>query len=100
LGRGAKEVVKEYYASIGGRPAKASPRPPASSKRGRQSTGTPSSARATKKSRASIAAKTEETPVPDEDGWKPPKGSWEKEVTAVDTVEKNDAGKLVCFIQW
>lgn len=101
--RGAKEVLMDYYKKIGGRPELRA----ASSavKRGRQSTGSaPASAtpKNNKRARTSLSAKNveEASPVPSDDKWKPPaKGSWEDEITAIDTIEKTNSG-LVCYVQW
>lgn len=101
-GRGAKEVLQEYYDGIGGRPTyKSSPAP--SNKRNRQSIGgTPATAtKSTKRAKTSLSvAKNgdDQSPVPDTK-WKPPKGSWEHEITAIDTIEKTEKG-LVCYVQW
>ena len=76
----AADVLKEYFEDIGGRPEK----PEKGTKRkGRASTaksetGTPAS---TKRS------KTKEEPV--EKAWSPPPGSWEHDVSHIDTVEQN-----------
>lgn len=37
----------------------------------------------------------------DEKKWTPPNTkSWEDDVVAIDTIEKNTDGQLVCFVQW
>jgi hypothetical protein len=88
----AADVLKEYFEDIGGRPEK----PEKGTKRkGRASTaksetGTPAST--TKRS------KTKEAPV--EKAWSPPPGSWEHDVSHIDTVEENldpKTGKDVRF---
>jgi len=101
---GAKEVLQEYYDGIGGRPTyKSSPAP--SNKRNRQSIGsTPTTAtKGTKRAKTSLSASKngdDHSPAPTTDSkWKPPKGSWENEITAIDTIEKTDKG-LVCYVQW
>jgi len=76
----AADVLKEYFEDIGGRPEK----PEKGTKRkGRASTaksetGTPASTKRTK---------TKEEPV--EKAWSPPPGSWEHDVSHIDTVEQN-----------
>lgn len=76
----AADVLKEYFEDIGGRPEK----PEKGTKRkGRASTvksetGTPASTKRTK-------TKAE----PAEKAWSPPPGSWEHEVSHIDTVEQN-----------
>lgn len=101
--RGAKEVLMDYYKKIGGRPELRATSSVA--KRGRQSAGNapPSAApKNNKRARTSLGAKNIEdvSPAPSDDKWKPPaKGSWEDEITAIDTIEKTNHG-LVCYVQW
>lgn len=101
--RGAKDVLMDYYKKIGGRPELRATSSVA--KRGRQSTGSaPASAapKNNKRARTSLGAKNVEdvSPAPSDDKWKPPtKGSWEDEITAIDTIEKTNTG-LVCYVQW
>ncbi|KAF2998528.1 hypothetical protein E8E13_004762 [Curvularia kusanoi] len=77
----AADVLKEYYEDIGGRPEK----PEKGTKRkGRASTvksetGTPAS--------SSKRTKTKEEPA--EKPWSPPPGSWEHDVSHIDTVEQS-----------
>ncbi|KAI5807418.1 hypothetical protein DFH27DRAFT_523063 [Peziza echinospora] len=93
---GAKDVVKEYFASLGGRP-KYQPPAPASAKRGRASTGAATPAASSKKKKTTPS---NESPAPaDEPKWRPPAGSWEDEIQAIDTIEKTEKG-LICYIQW
>lgn len=89
--RGAKEVLEEYFASVGGRPKFAAP----TNKRTRQTNaGTPAT---TKKKKTTPS---NESPAPvEEPKWKPPTGSWEDEIQAIDTIEKTDKG-LICYLQW
>lgn len=93
----------DYYKKIGGRPELRATSSVA--KRGRQSTGNaPASAapKNNKRARTSLGAKNVEdvSPAPSDDKWKPPaKGSWEDEITAIDTIEKTNNG-LVCYVQW
>lgn len=104
----------EYYAKIGGRPEL---RASSASKRGRQSVGgTPASAAPKNNKRARISVGKavggkgsstgagqgveDVSPEPSDDKWKPPaKGSWEDEITAIDTIEKTNKG-LICYVQW
>lgn len=96
----------EYYNKIGGRPEMRASS--AAGKRGRQSVGSaPASAASknVKRARTSMGASTgknveDVSPAPSEDKWKPPaKGSWEDEITAIDTIEKTSKG-LICYVQW
>ncbi|KAF8464387.1 hypothetical protein BDZ91DRAFT_254264 [Kalaharituber pfeilii] len=89
---GAKDVVEEYFESIGGRPKYSAP----TNKRSRPSTsGTPAASKKKTKTTPS-----NESPAPiDEPKWKPPAGSWEDEIQAIDTIEKTEKG-LICYIQW
>lgn len=93
----------DYYKKIGGRPELRATSSVA--KRGRQSAASvPASAapKNNKRARTSLSVKNVEdvSPAPSDDKWKPPtKGSWEDEITAIDTIEKTNAG-LVCYVQW
>jgi len=87
---GAREVLDEYFESIGGKPKYTAP----TNKRSRQSIGTPGTA----KKKKTTPSKDSSSP-PDEPKWKPPTGSWEDEIQAIDTIEKTEKG-LICYIQW
>lgn len=91
-GSGAKDVVDEYFQSIGGKPKFSA----ASNKRSRPSTSaTPAASK--KKSKTTPS---NDSPVPaEEPKWKPPAGSWEDDIAAIDTIEKTEKG-LICYIQW
>jgi len=100
---GAKEILQQYYTSIGGRPTFESS-PALKGKRSRTSLGsTPAASKAVKRTKTSTPAATNkngnESPPADGDAWNPPKGSWEDEITCIDTIEKTEKG-LVCYVQW
>jgi len=89
---GAKDVLEEYFESVGGKPKYTAP----TNKRSRQSNvgSTPGTAKKKK------TTPSNESPAPvEEPKWKPPAGSWEDEIQAIDTIEKTDKG-LICYIQW
>lgn len=76
----AADVLKEYYEDIGGRPE-----PKGTKRKGRASTaksdtGTPASS-----SKRSKQARDEPVDKP----WSPPPGSWEHDVSHIDTVEQS-----------
>ncbi|KAI9672972.1 MAG: hypothetical protein M1817_003136 [Caeruleum heppii] len=113
LEEGAIESVEEYHKKIGGPPKQGKP---ASTKRARSSTGdkdTPRSGTKNKKSRLSKADTASSTPPTSSStgraakggkgsksgDWEPPKGSWEKEISSVDTIEQDDRGFHV-YLQW
>jgi chromobox protein 1 len=84
---GAADVLNEYFDSIGGRPTKGQKR------KGRQSVG------GTKPESATPAAASAKR-VKQEKEWSPPPGSWEHEVSYVDTVEEKPdpkTGQLTKF---
>jgi hypothetical protein len=95
---GAIDVLKEYFAKIGGRPEP----------KGQKRKGRPSVSGAKSESEApttsSKRAKPEKTPKV-EKAWSPPPGSWEHEVSYVDTVEEmrdpktGELGKFV-YLVW
>ena len=88
--RGAKEVLEEYFESIGGKPQYAAP----TNKRSRPSVGTPGTAKKKKTTPSNESPASTEEPK-----WKPPPGSWEDEIQAIDTLEKTEKG-LICYLQW
>ena len=117
--RGAREVLENYWESIGGKPDANDPK--ATKKRGRQSTGsqkekqengTAKRQKANKNGRKSNGAMQQDvdmgslvgfTDVGDDD-WKPPPakdGSWDPLVQSIDTVvrESND-GELWAYLIW
>ncbi|KAI9651698.1 MAG: hypothetical protein M1831_000513 [Alyxoria varia] len=124
---GCDDKMNEYFESIGGKPT---PRPTGNKRKASQNgvSGTPtqtSSARGRKKAKTEDEDDSTGTPaasggkrgrasgatsggvknlVTDSNGnvvkWNAPKGSWEKEVIAVDTLERGDDGKLKGFIVW
>ncbi|KAF1945142.1 hypothetical protein EJ02DRAFT_339340, partial [Clathrospora elynae] len=72
---GAVDVINEYYASIGGRPE-----PKNQKRKGRQSAATARSESGTPASSVKRAKQ--------EKAWSPPPGSWEHDVSHIDTVEE------------
>ncbi|KAI9793300.1 MAG: hypothetical protein M1833_000799 [Piccolia ochrophora] len=89
---GAEGALKDYYNGIGGKPKK-----PAAVKRKRKSLGTP---QATTNRRKSQKVEARDTPPEDENSrWKPPAGSWEEDIQAVDTIER-DGDVLWVYLFW
>lgn len=84
--------MAEYFRSVGGKPVYEAPSE--GKKRSRPSTGGNASA---KKKKVTPARDTSDGP--EEPKWKPPAGSWEDEIQAIDTIEKTDKG-LICYVQW
>ncbi|TGZ78237.1 chromo domain-like protein [Ascodesmis nigricans] len=102
---GAQEAVEDYFAEIGGRPQPVTPAK-SSNKRNRISTvgassdNTPAPKSVNKRARKSIAGGGDDMDI-DDKKWTPPNTkSWEEDVIAIDTIEKNNDGQLVCFVQW
>lgn len=77
----AADVLKEYYDDIGGPPER-----PAKGTKRKSTAATPKSATATP---ASSAKRSRKAPEPPEKPWSPPPGSWEHDVSHIDTVEQN-----------
>ena len=123
---GCDDKMTEYFDSVGGKPTPRSAgnkrkslqngnsgTPNQTSARGRkrpktddddESAGTPV-ASGSKRGRASAGTSGGvKNQVKDSNGnvvkWNAPKGSWEKEVIAVDTLEMGEDGKLKGFIVW
>lgn len=76
----AADVLKEYYEDIGGRPENKGTKRKGRASMAKSETGTPASS----SKRAKNA--TEETI---EKAWSPPPGSWEHDVSHIDTVEQS-----------
>jgi chromobox protein 1 len=76
----AADVLKEYFEDIGGRPEKSSKGTKRKSAAAAKSeTGTP----------ASSSKRPKKAPSPVEKAWSPPPGSWEHDVSHIDTVEQS-----------
>jgi chromobox protein 1 len=73
-------VLKEYFEDIGGRPEKKGVKRKGRASTAKSETGTPASS--TKRTKAA-----KEEPV--EKAWIPPPGSWEHDVSHIDTVEQS-----------
>lgn len=87
----AADVLEEYFEDIGGRPEKPSK---GTKRKGaaatKSETGTP----------ASSSKRSKKAPSPAERAWSPPPGSWEHDVSHIDTVEQSidpKTGKEVKF---
>jgi len=111
LWEGARELLEEYWTKLGGKPTAVGKK--SHKKRGRQSTGGTPDSTAKKQKQAQVTKvegrrKRQATPDllanandDDEDGdWKPPKGQWEDLIQTVETIEKDNAGKLWAFVLW
>lgn len=98
---GSDEILQSYFEKLGGRPQpKSNVRTPASSRK-RRNTQTPAKS-STKKLRTSTISvdMQDDSPIKDEaTKWKPPAGSWENEISHIDTIERISKG-LVCYVQW
>jgi chromobox protein 1 len=97
-------MLEEYYQKIGGRPTL--PKKPAGGKRSRDNkSNTPQSSRKSNKSRktndygSTPAGSTSPPASTGRTHWEPPKGSWENEVQAVDTIEQDRRG-LQVYLHW
>ncbi|KAI9829156.1 MAG: hypothetical protein M1832_000179 [Thelocarpon impressellum] len=96
---GASDALAEYHNKIGGKPVRKAPL----AKRNRDSaSNTPQTGRKSSKTRRL----NDNTPPVDtsnatssELGWRPPKGSWEDEIQAVDIIEQNKNGLFV-YLRW
>ena len=118
MARAAREILEDYWKSIGGKPTDGAPK--SAKKRGRQSSGAApkqeeSAAKRPKngrKGRKSNGASTQDaSPTPmvgyteaGDDDWKPPapkEGAWDPLVQAVDTVVREDKdGELWGYLIW
>ncbi|KAI9794615.1 MAG: hypothetical protein M1816_004502 [Peltula sp. TS41687] len=87
---GANDILTDYHREIGGRPIRkmGGTRLPRDSPQGR-------------KGNSSTAAtpKTAETREKRIDTWKPPSGTWEDDIQAIDTVEMDEGGLFV-YLHW
>ncbi|KAL5339430.1 hypothetical protein BJX70DRAFT_152254 [Aspergillus crustosus] len=103
LAEGAKEVLEEYFRSLGGRPEK-----PQAKKRksmGRPPKSTPEEKEKPEPKRRRKSRADEETPAAEEKEtqqapeWMPKSKNWENEVKAVDTIVR-EGDALVAFLHW
>jgi chromobox protein 1 len=97
-------MLEDYYQKIGGRPSRS--KKLASGKRARENkSNTPQSSRKGSKSRKLNdygSAHRESISPPasiERKHWEPPKGSWENDVQAVDTIEQDRRG-LQVYLHW
>ena len=90
-------MLAEYHNSIGGKPV----RKAAGAKRSREGTSkTPQSGNKGKSRKVNDSASATPTVTETRVGkWKPPTGSWEEEIQAIDTVESDERG-LHVYVQW
>ncbi|KAI0378997.1 heterochromatin protein one [Hypomontagnella monticulosa] len=100
LRENASEVLKEYLESVGGREKILADSKSATKtkKRGRPAAGgTPTNGA---KRRRNGSHPASETPPTTGRAWKPPVGSWEDEVEAVDACHDETTGKLLVYLTW
>ncbi len=100
--RTSSELLRDYYASIGGRDKmlEDAAKTLKAKKRGRPSTGTLNASNR-KRSRKSHPMESQPPAVLEktEEKWRPPTGSWENEVEVVDMFRENN-GTLVVYLTW
>ena len=86
----ASEILQAYYKKIGGRPSKGGKK---TKRKSGVDESTPRGGRGRKKLRTEESVEDDE--VPRSQGkqqkreWEPPKGSWESEVTSIDSIEEH-----------
>ena len=116
--RGAKDILRAYFAKIGGRPVDETNPRDAGKKRGRQSLGVDSSS-SSKRTRAEETSarrgrrrsgKSQDvdeairwTELKADSNWKPPKprkDSWEDILLKVEALESDDDGTKWAFVLW
>lgn len=102
LAEGAAEILEEYYTKLGGRSEiiEQTEKARATKKRGRPSTGTPTTATKRRKNGAHPADGTPPASATSNASWKPPSGSWEDDVDSIDACEDEDTGKLIVYLNW
>ncbi|KAG6057071.1 hypothetical protein E4U17_001716 [Claviceps sp. LM77 group G4] len=104
LEESAREILDDYFDSIGGRDSIFEQTEKASrvKKRRRQASNTAASSSSTKRSRRETtqhpahSAPPASAPTP----WTPPAGSWEEEIEAIDACEDQGSGRLVVYLVW
>jgi len=94
----ASEVLKEYFAKVGGRDAILEQHEKATKgkKRGRQSVGPSTS----KRSKREAHPDEEDAPASKPKSFVPPAGSWEDEVVSIDAADEDGNGTLTIFLNW
>ncbi|KAG6028397.1 hypothetical protein E4U19_001548 [Claviceps sp. Clav32 group G5] len=104
LEESAREILDDYFDSIGGRDSIFEQTEKASriKKRRRQASNTAASSSSTKRSRRETtqhpahSAPPASAPKP----WTPPAGSWEEEIETIDACEDQGSGRLVVYLVW
>lgn len=98
----ASIILDEYYQSVGGREKVFEDMKNAlkNKKRGRPSTNT--STAGNKRARKSGVHPGDTSPPASarQAAWKPPAGSWENEIAALDAAEDEEQGKLMVYLTW
>lgn len=92
---GANDILTEYHQKIGGKPVRREP-----VRRIRDEAflnGPQSGGRRSRKSNSATGTPT--APEHRVDAWKPPAGSWEEHIQAIDTIEHDKRG-LHVYVQW
>lgn len=95
LEEGANDILTEYHQKIGGKPVRREP-----VRRIRDEAflnGPQSGGRRSRKSNSATGTPT--APEHRVDAWKPPAGSWEEHIQAIDTIEHDKRG-LHVYVQW
>jgi chromobox protein 1 len=94
----ASVALNEYLEGIGGRENLFMKGGVKGKKRGRPSSGTPSTT--TKRSKKNGDADSD-APLPVRNApWKPPAGSWEDHIAQLDACEDEESGKLMVYLTW
>lgn len=117
IASGAREILEEYWKSIGGKPVAGAAKPDQNKKRGRQSTGSakpdtskrPKMSKSKRKSNGAMEQDTSPAPLTGyteegDDAWRAPTpkdGAWDPLVQSVDTVVRENAdGELWGYLIW
>ncbi|KAG4305290.1 hypothetical protein PORY_001460 [Pneumocystis oryctolagi] len=99
---GCKDLIDQYWESIGGRPV-FSEKPTSSRKRrSTQSNKSTNSEFEIKHRKSTIKSKELSTDASPTKTWKPPMhlSSWEDQIESVDTIERDASGKLLVYVNW
>jgi chromobox protein 1 len=94
----ASAALNEYLESIGGRDNLYVTGGVKGKKRGRPSSGTPSTTTKRSKKNGDVDS---DAPLPVRNApWKPPAGSWEDHIAQLDACEDEESGKLMVYLTW
>ncbi|KAG5519457.1 hypothetical protein PMAC_002084 [Pneumocystis sp. 'macacae'] len=98
---GCKDLIEQYWESIGGRPSLSEKSAVGRKRKSVQSHKNADNEYEIKHRKSTIKSRELSTNVSTE-AWKPPMhlSSWEDQIESVDTIERDASGKLLVYVNW